>query len=54
MGSSRFGKGLRDSGGFGGGDIHITVELDGKVVARNTVKHINQMTMAAGKPVLMI
>lgn len=45
---------LRESGGFGGGDIHITVELDGKVVARNTVKHINQMTIAAGKPVLMI
>lgn len=40
---------------FGGGnaDIHITVELDGKVVARNTVHHINDMTRQAGKPVLL-
>lgn len=37
-------------------EIHITVEsvLDGKVVARNTVKHINDMTRMAGKPVLLI
>lgn len=35
-------------------DIHITVELDGKVVARNTVHHINDMTRQAGKPVLLI
>ena len=36
--------------------INITVEskLDGKVVARNTVHHINSMTMQAGKPVLLI
>ncbi|MDE7242778.1 MAG: hypothetical protein K2O18_02205 [Oscillospiraceae bacterium] len=41
-------------GGFGG-DIHVTVEsvLDGKVVARNTVRHINDMTASAGKPVLL-
>lgn len=45
---------MREAGGFGGGDINITVELDGKVVARNTVKHINDMTMRAGKPVLKI
>ncbi|AWY06875.1 MAG: hypothetical protein [Caudoviricetes sp.] len=34
-----------------GGDINITVEsvLDGKVVARNTVKHINSMTRSAGR-----
>lgn len=38
-----------------GGDINITVEsvLDGKVVARNTVKHVNDMTRQAGKPVLL-
>lgn len=38
-----------------GGEINITVEsvLDGKVVARNTVRHINNMTRAAGKPVLL-
>lgn len=41
-------------GGAGGGDIHITIELDGRVVARNTVKHINDMTRSAGKPVLLI
>lgn len=41
-------------GGAGGGDIHITVELDGRVVARNTVKHINDMTRSAGTPVLLI
>lgn len=36
--------------------INITIEtkLDGKVVARNTVKHINGMTMQAGRPVLLI
>lgn len=40
--------------GFGG-DINITVEsiLDGKVVARNTVKHINDMTRSSGRPVLL-
>lgn len=45
---------IRDMGGIGG-DIHITVEsvLDGRVVARNTVKHINDMTTAAGRPVLL-
>lgn len=39
-----------------GGAINITVEskLDGKVVARNTVQHINSMTRAAGKPVLLL
>lgn len=45
---------LREMGGMGG-DIHITVEsvLDGKVIARNTVTHINDFTRAAGKPVLL-
>ncbi len=40
--------------GFGG-DINITVEsiLDGKVVARNTVRHINAMTRSSGRPVLL-
>lgn len=45
---------LARTGGGNGGDIHITVELDGKVVARNTVHHINDMTRQAGKPVLLI
>lgn len=45
---------LKEAGGAGG-EINITVEsvLDGKVVARNTVKHINAMTQQAGKPVLL-
>lgn len=45
---------LREMGGLGG-DINITVEsvLDGKVIARNTVTHINDMTRSAGKPVLL-
>lgn len=45
---------LRESGGFSG-EINVTVNsvLDGKVVAKNTVKHINSMTQQAGKPVLM-
>lgn len=36
--------------------INITVEskLDGRLVARNTVHHINDMTRQAGKPVLLI
>lgn len=36
--------------------INITVEskLDGKLMARNTVRHINDMTRQAGKPVLLI
>lgn len=40
----------------GNQQINITVEsvLDGKVVARNTVHHINDMTRQAGKPVLLI
>lgn len=45
---------MQKYGGGNGGDIHITVELDGKVVARNTVHHINDMTRQAGKPVLLI
>ena len=40
----------------GGGDrpIQVNVMLDGKVVARNTVHHINDMTRQAGKPVLLL
>ena len=42
-------------GGFGG-EINITIvtKLDGQEVARNQVKHINNMTRAAGKPVLLL
>lgn len=45
---------MREMGGMNG-DIYITVEsvLDGRVVARNTVRHINDMTRSAGKPVLL-
>lgn len=46
---------LRESGGVGG-DITITVvsQLDGREVARNTVKHVNTMTQQAGKSVLLV
>ena len=39
-----------------GGDIvvNITTTLDGNVLARNQVRHINDMTRQAGKPVLLI
>lgn len=39
-----------------GGDIviNVTTTLDGRVVARNTVHHINDMTRQAGKPVLLL
>lgn len=34
--------------------ITVVVNLDGREVARNTVRHVNNMTRAAGKPVLLI
>lgn len=36
-----------------GGIIEVKLYLDGKQIAKNSVKHINTMTMAAGKPVLL-
>ena len=41
--------------GFGG-EITVTVvtNLDGREVARNSVRHINNMTRQAGKPVLLL
>ena len=44
---------LQESGGLGGGTVTVVVNLDGKEVARNTVKHVNDMTRQAGKPVLL-
>lgn len=44
---------LQESGGIGGGAVTVVVNLDGKEVARNTVKHVNDMTRQAGKPVLL-
>lgn len=44
---------LRESGGTGGGTYTFVVNLDGKEIARNQVKHINDMTIKAGKPVLI-
>ena len=44
---------LQESGGIGGGTVTVVVNLDGKEVARNTVKHVNDMTRQAGKPVLL-
>ena len=39
----------------GGGEIvvNITTTLDGRVLARNQVRHINDLTRQAGKPVLL-
>lgn len=45
---------MQSAGGFGG-DINITVEsvLDGKVIARNTINHVNSMTRSAGRSPLL-
>lgn len=45
---------LQSAGGMGGGTTTVVVNLDGKEVARNTVRHINKMTQQAGKPVLVL
>ena len=37
----------------GGGTTTVVFQLDGKEIARSTVKNINNMTRAAGKPVLL-
>lgn len=48
-------EGIQSAGGTGGElVVNITTELDGRVVARNQVRHINDLTRAAGKPVLLI
>ncbi len=47
-------EGIQAAGGIGG-DINITVEsvLDGKVIARNTIRHINSETRSSGRsPIL--
>lgn len=45
---------LEEAGGIGGGTIELVVNLDGRTVARNTVRHINSMTCSTGKPVLVL
>lgn len=37
----------------GGSATTVVIQLDGKEIARSTVKNINNMTRAAGKPVLL-
>lgn len=44
---------MRESG-MANGTVTVVVNLDGKEVARNSVKHINNMTRQAGKPVLQL
>lgn len=44
---------LQESGAAGGGEVTIVVNLDGREVARNTVRHINQMTRSGGKSPLL-
>lgn len=45
---------IQSMGGIGG-DINITVEsvLDGKVIARNTINHVNSMTRSSGRSPLL-
>lgn len=38
----------------GGGSFTCVVNLDGREVARNTVRHVNDMTRSAGKSVLLV
>ena len=45
---------LQESGAAGGGDVTIVVNLDGREVARNTVRHINQMTRSGGRSPLLV
>lgn len=49
-------EGINAAGVSAGNDrpIQVNVLLDGKLVARNTVHHINDMTRQAGKPVLLL
>lgn len=44
---------LREAGGEGQ-TIEVKLYLDGKQIARNQIKHINAITQAAGKPVLLV
>ena len=44
---------MRESG-ISDGIITVVINLDGKEVARNSVKHINNMTRQAGRSVLLI
>lgn len=37
------------NGSSGGGDIHITLQLDGQTVAKQTIKNINKLSMRAGR-----
>ena len=37
-----------------GGSTEVVLKLDGKVLARNQVRHINDMTRASGAPVLIV
>lgn len=45
---------MQSSGNGGDIVVNITTTLDGRVLARNQVRHINDMTRQAGKPVLLI
>lgn len=47
---------VREEAGRSAEEINITVvsQLDGKEVARNTIKHVNDMTRSAGKSLLLV
>lgn len=41
-------------GGNNSGTVTVVVNLDGREVARNQIKHINDMTRERGKPVILV
>ena len=48
--SSQYGVLMEVLAQSGGGDIHVTLEIDGDVLTRKTVQRINDMTRSAGSP----
>ncbi len=48
-----FKQAMEESGG-NNGTVTVVVNLDGREVARNTVRHINTMTRQSGKPVILV
>jgi phage-related protein/prefoldin subunit 5 len=49
-----FKQAMAETGGGSGGVTEVKLYLDGKQIARNQIKHINAITQAAGKPVLLV
>lgn len=45
---------MQESGGMSSGTVEVKLYLDGQQIAKNQVKHINDMTKQAGKSVLLV